>query len=562
MGIFQKYLQTIIIIAIIFVVNIISNFYFLTVDLTDDKRFSIAESTKNIIAIPDDNIYIKVLLDGEFPSGFQRLRAATKDLLFKFKDYNSNIVFEFEDPNSGSQRELIQRKEMLEKNKISPVALSYSDGTKVVQKAIFPFAIINYKNRKFIVNLLEEQMPGDDENEVLNRSVALLEYKFADSFQKLISKRPKKILLTKGNGEWEDDQLARLQIEVGKFHQIGRVDLDSIMRLDTTIDLVIVAGPKKPMELKNQFKLDQYIMQGGKIIWLLDKINVSLDSINKYKLYIPPDFDLGIDDMLFKYGVKIFPDLVMDLECTSIPQVVGMQGDKPQTKLFPWVYHLSVANTSSHPITKNLDRINLFFPSSLDTVATAGNVEKTILLKSSRYSRTQLSPVRLSFEMLKTSPDPNKFNSGNKPLAILLEGEFESFFKNRLTPEFKKTLDQINMEFLENSKPAKQLIVSDSDFAKNLVNYNTGETEQIGFNKWERKYYKGNKDFIINSIEYMLDENNILESRSKEVKLRMLDGVKTKTEKTKWQLINVGLPVLILIIFGFIYTFLRRKKYA
>lgn len=562
MGIFQKYLQTIIIIAIIFVVNIISNFYFLTVDLTDDKRFSIAESTKNIIAIPDDNIYIKVLLDGEFPSGFQRLRAATKDLLFKFKDYNSNIVFEFEDPNSGSQRELLQRKEMLEKNKISPVALSYSDGTKVVQKAIFPFAIINYKNRKFIVNLLEEQMPGDDENEVLNRSVALLEYKFADSFQKLISKRPKKILLTKGNGEWEDDQLARLQVEVGKFHQIGRVDLDSIMKLDTTIDLVIVAGPKKPMELKNQFKLDQYIMQGGKIIWLLDKIDVSLDSINKYKLYIPPDFDLGIDDMLFKYGVKIFPDLVMDLECTSIPQVVGMQGDKPQTKLFPWVYHLSVANTSSHPITKNLDRINLFFPSSLDTVATAGNVKKTILLKSSRYSRTQLSPVRLSFEMLKTSPDPNKFNAGNKPLAILLEGEFESFFKNRLTPEFKKTLDQINMEFLENSRPAKQLIVTDSDFAKNLVNYSTGETEQIGFNKWERKYYKGNKDFIINSVEYMLDENNILESRSKEVKLRMLDAVKTKTEKTKWQLINVGLPVLILIIFGFIYTFLRRKKYA
>ncbi|MBP6236082.1 MAG: gliding motility-associated ABC transporter substrate-binding protein GldG [Saprospiraceae bacterium] len=558
----NRYLQLLLVVAIVFLINVIGSFIYTEFDLTDDNRFTLSENTKKIVSTAGDNMSIRVLLDGEFPAGFKRLQSSVLDILNKIRDINPNIVFEFEDPTVGSVKELEQKKKLLQEDNIIPISLSYSDGTQLVQKAVFPFAIINYRQKKYIVNLLEEQKPGDDEEIILNKSVALLEYKFANAFQKLQSERPKNVLFTQGNGEWEESQTFRLESEIRRFHRVGRVSLDTLMKLDSTIDLVILAGPKTPMTLQNQFKLDQYVMNGGKIIWLIDKFPVSLDSINKYKFYVPEDIATGLDDMLFKYGVRIMPDLIVDLECSSIPQVVGMSGDKPQTKLFPWVYHMAAASEIQHPVVKNIDRVNLFFPSTIDTVKTEGNVKKTMLLKSSKYSRSQLSPVRLSFEILKVAPDPSKFNDGNRPVAYLLEGEFESFFKNRLTPEFQSMLDRIGVKFKDKSIPAKQIVISDSDFAKNLINTTTGDTEDIGYNKWERRFYKGNKDFILNAVEYMLDENNILESRSKEIKLRLLDTVRTKQEKSWWQFINVGLPVLLLALFGFAYQYFRKRRYA
>jgi len=558
----NRYIQLLLVVAIVFLINVIGSFIYTEFDLTDDNRFTLSENTKKIVSAAGDNMSIRVLLDGEFPAGFKRLQSSVLDILNKFRDINPNIVFEFEDPTVGSVKELEQKKKLLQEDKIIPISLSYSDGTQLVQKAVFPFAIINFRQKKYIVNLLEEQKPGDDEEIILNKSVAMLEYKFANAFQKLQSERPKNVLFTQGNGEWEENQTFRLESEIRRFHRVGRLSLDTLMKLDSTIDLVIVAGPKTPFTLQNQFKLDQYIMHGGKVIWLIDKFPVSLDSINKYKFYVPEDISTGLDDMLFKYGARIMPDLIVDLECSSIPQVVGMSGDKPQTKLFPWVYHMAAASEIQHPVVKNIDRVNLFFPSTIDTVKTEGNVKKTVLLKSSKYSRSQLSPVRLSFEILKVAPDPSKFNDGNRPVAYLLEGEFESFFKNRLTPEFQSMLDRIGVNFKDKSIPAKQIVISDSDFAKNLINTTTGDTEDIGYNKWERRFYKGNKDFILNAVEYMLDENNILESRSKEIKLRLLDTVRTKQAKSWWQFINVGLPVLLLALFGLAYQYFRKRRYA
>lgn len=555
-------IQVTLVLGILVVINIIGNFIFFQWDVTGDKRYTLTPGTKAIVSQPEDNIFIKVYLDGEFPSGFKRLRASTLEMLTKLQDYNAHIVYEFEDPTAGSGKELQQRQEDFEKDKISPVLLNFFDGTQMVQKPIFPFAVVHFQNKKYVVNLLEEQFAGDNEEEVLNRSVELLEYKFATAFQKLLAQRPKRVLFTKGNGELGEDQLFRLESEIRKNHMVGRVDLDSIMKLDTTIDLLIVAGAEKAISVKNQFKIDQYIMQGGKVIWLLDKMNTSLDSINVHGMYIPPDIDSGTDELLFKYGVRILPDLIMDLECSSIPQVVGMQGGKPQTQLFPWFYHLAVTPESDHPIVKNIDRVNLFFPSTIDTLTTRAGIRKTVLLHSSAYSRVQLTPVRLSFEILKAVPDPSKFKDGNKTLAVLLEGSFESAFTNRMTPELENVLTSLGLEFRKTgSEKAKQLVVSDSDFAKNLVDSKTGETEQIGYNKWERSYYKGNKDFITNAIEYMLDDNHIIDSRSKEVKLRLLDPVKIKDERVKWQIINVVLPVVILVIFGFVYNYLRKRKY-
>lgn len=559
----NPYISFMLVIVIILVINVIAEYFNFQYDLTDDDRFTISENTKQIVGSMDDNITINVLLEGEFPAGFRRLQSSVKDLILKLRDANSNITFEFEDPTQGNMKDKEQRMIQLRNDNIIPLSLSYSDGTQLVQKPVFPFAIINYKSKKMVINLLEEQKPGDDEDIILNKSIALLEYKFADAFLKLKAGRPKNILFTQGNGEWDESQTFRLESELRRFHKLGRYSLDSMMMIDSTIDLVIVAGPKTQVSLQNQFKLDQYVMQGGKIIWMIDKFPVSLDSINKQKFYIPVASEVGLDDLLFKYGVRLMPDLIMDMECSGIPQVIGMAGDKPQTKLFPWPYHITVLGNNAHPITKNIDRVNLFFPATIDTVKTDGNIKKTILISSSKYSRAQLAPVRLTFEILKTAPDPSKFNDGNRPVAVLLEGEFESFFKNRLTPDFKNILDQLNFKFKEKSLTnAKQLVISDSDFAKNLINPTSGETEDIGFNKWERRYYKGNKDFILNAVEYMLEPDGVLESRSKEIKLRLLDSVRTKQEKLKWQLINVVVPVIIIVLLGFLYQFYRKRKFA
>lgn len=558
----SKYLQIAIVVAIVFVINVISDYLYTDFDLTDDNRFTLSQSTKDLIESADDNVTIRVLLDGEFPAGFKRLQNSVRDILTKFRSINGKIVFEFDDPNAGSPQVVERNIKQLIEEKIIPVNLSYSDGTQFVQKPVFPFAIITYKARKYVVNLLEEQKPGDNEEEILNNSIALLEYKFANIFQMVLSQKMKNILFTQGNGEFDESQLFRVVSELRKFHKVGLVSLDSLIRLDSTIDLVVIPSPKNPFSLQNQFKLDQYIMDGGKVIWLIDKFETSLDSINKYQFYVPQTNETGLDDMLFKYGVRIMPDLIMDLESSQIPQVIGMAGNMPQTRLFPWPYHLAIASNNNHAIVNNIDRVNMFFPSTIDTLKTNTAINKTVLLKSSKYSRSQLAPVRLTFEILKTSPDPSKFNSGNRPVAILLEGQFESFFKNRLTPDFKAVLDQINVNFKEESKQTKQLVISDGDFVKNLVSKESGITEDIGYNKWERRYYKGNKDFIMNAVEYMLNGEKVLESRSKEIKLRLLDGVKTKSERMKWQAINVIMPIVILAFFGVLYQFMRRRKYA
>lgn len=559
----KKNFQIIVVLGILIAVNIIASFLNFQIDLTQDKRFTLSQNTIDVVrATSDDNVFVHVLFEGEFPAGLKRLQTSTKDMLRKLRDINPNIVIKYEDPTSGTQTEIENRAEAFAKDKIAPISLNYTDGKQVVRKAVFPFVIIEYKKRKEIVNLLEEQKAGDDDEVILNESIGRLEYKFAYAFQRLGEPKSLNIIMTTGNGEVEGGHISRLEGELRKFHKVGRVSLDSLSHLDSTIQLLMVVGPKKPMSIANQFKIDQYLMGGGKVIWLNDKFDISLDSINQYKVYVPTDIDQGLDELWFKYGIRILPDLVLDLECSKIPQVVGMTGGKPQTELFPWYYHLAVLPDSDHPIVKNLERVNMFFPSSIDTVKVEGNVKRTVLLHSSQYSRTQLSPVRLSFEILRYPPEPSKFNDGNKPLAILAEGQFVSAFKNRITPEFRAMMDQIGLKFREKSVgDPKQIFVSNSAFVQNLLAPNN-VTEDIGYNKWERRFYKGNKDVILNMVEYMVDRKNLLATRSKEVTLRKLDAVRTASEKTFWQMVNIGIPLILIGIFGVIYYYIRKRKYS
>lgn len=551
-----------IVLAILVVINIIANIFHTQIDLTGDKRFTLTDATVKLLEEQDEPILIKVLLDGDFPSGFKRLSNSTEEMLQKFNNINGYIDYDFEDPLNGSVDDINARTQELAKDGVMPTDLSFREGDEMTRKLIYPWAIISYRQRRILVNLLEEENPNLSKEEILNNSVSLLEYKFVDAIQKLMLTEKPNILFTTGNGELRDEQMAALFKGLRSFYNTGRLSLDSVVQIKPELDLLVVAGPKAPISLKNQFKIDQYVMNGGKVIWLTEKMNVSLDSISRNKFYVPDLFNTELDDLFFKYGVRVQPNLVLDLECSKIPQVIGQQGGKAQTKLFNWYYHPLIASRSNHPIVKNIDRVNMFFPNTIDTIKTNGNLKKTVLLESSDYSRFQMLPMRLNFEILRYEPDASKFDKGPQPVAVLVEGEFESFFKNRVSQESLATLEKIGSTFKENSKPTKQLFVSDADFTKNIFDPSSNRHSGIGFNNWEKQLYLGNSDFILNSIEYMLDQNGVLEARSKEVKLRLLNTVKAKEERTKWQLINIVLPLVLLILFGLIFQFIRKRKYA
>ena len=560
-----NYIKLIIISAILIVINIIAGYVHSYIDLTEEKRFTLAESTTNLLYEVEDRIIIKVLLEGKFPASFKRLQQATREMVGEFRDENSDIDYVFEDPTDGDMDNVNNRIRSLAELGVVGRSLTYFEGKEKVQKLVFPYALVQYGDREVIVNLLETASGPEDEESMLNKSVSLLEYKLANAIQKITARNQGNIVFTSGQGELEPKYRTSLKNELSRFYNIGDLPLDSITSIGQEADLVIVARPTTEFSLKNQFKLDQYVMNGGKIIWLIDKMDAHLDSIQKYKFYVPKEYPLGLDDMWFKYGARIQPNFVLDLQSTAIPQVIGQSGGRPQTQLFPWFYHPLVAPASSHPIVKNLDRVNMYWPSTIDTIQTKTHVQKTVLLASSQYSRYQMNPVRLNFEILKVEPDPSKFNKGRQPVALMLEGQFPSLFENRVDESFKKTLESINQPFRAVSVPTKQLIVSDSDFAANWFNERTQESYPMGYNPYlpqGQNIFQGNQDFMINTIEYMISEGGVLEARNREVKLRLLNGPKVREEQTIWQLINIGLPLLFIILFGLVYNYLRRRKYS
>ncbi len=556
-------IRTLLVVAVIILINIASNFFHTFIDLTEDKRFTLSDSTVNFIEDVDDIIYVRVLLEGEFPAGFKRLRAATLDRLQQFADVNPRLEYKFENPLTGSNEEIRQKQEQYKSMGMAPTSLTIADGEERTRKIVYPYAVINYGSRQTLVNLLEPQ-GGLDQETALNNSINLLEFKIANAIQKLTNEELPNVVFSTGHGETPDFQTARLERDLSSYFDTGRLNLDSLVQLrPEDVDLLIVPAPQTAIPVKTQFVIDQYIMNGGRVIWMVENFQVNLDSINNNNLYVPKPVEHGLDDLLFKYGVRVTKNLVMDLQCAPIPQVVGASGGKAQTQLFPWYYHPLSASLSDNPIVKSIDRVLFKFPSSIEFVGRENDgIKKEVLLATSENSRYQIYPMRLTFEILRIDPDPDQFDKGPQPVAVLLEGEFESFFKNRVTAENEKILQEIGASFREKSVSTKQIVISDADFMKNKYDPNSDRISPIAYSDWEKKAYAGNKSLIVNAIEYMCDDFGLLEARSKDFKLRLLDKVKTRTEKTKWQTINLVMPLIILWLFAFLFYLWRKRKYA
>jgi ABC-2 type transport system permease protein len=549
--------------GILLFVNILANSFYTHIDLTEEKRFTLTKPTTELLRSLKDQVYVQVLLDGEFPAGFKRLQSASREMLDDFRSETGYLNYQFDDPSLGSLEDVNARRKALAEQGIQPINLRVAEQGETSQKLIYPVAIFRLGSKQVIVKLLENESASLAPEEVINNSVSLLEYKFANALKKIQAPSRPVILFTKGHGELNDLQLGDLDRSLRAFYNTDRINLDSVIQIKPSeCALLVVAKPQTTFSERDKFKIDQFVMQGGQVLWLIDRLNATLDSMRQTSRFIPTDYPLNIEDLLFKYGVRIQPDLVLDMECSRIKLVTGQIGNSPQFELFPWYYHPAVRPNGQHPIVKNLDRVDLHFCSSIDTIRTKTPVKKTVILSSSKYSRLQFSPIDLNFEILKYNADPEKFNKGMQSVGVLLEGTFPSGFENRVSEDMQNGLQQMGMEFRAVSVPTRMLVISDGDVAANHIR-DAAQKQwlPLGLNHMDGATY-ANKDLMLNAIEYLIDPTGVIEARTKEVKLRLLDSVKTKQQATLWRGLNLGLPVLLLGVFGWFFNWRRKRRFA
>ena len=553
--------QTLIVIAIVLIVNLIGRNLYSYIDLTEDKLFSLTPSTEKLLNNIEDVIYIDVLLGGDLPSGFKQLQTRTEEVIKQLRNANPELEYSFKDLSKGSVSDINRVRDNLSKDGIYPMMLEVLEEDQKVEKLIYPFAIVRRGSRQIVVNLLEGRGRDDTQEMMINKSANLLEYKFANSIEKLFRTANPFILFTTGNGELDNTQTATIEQDVSTTVSTGRINLDSVTVVDSKVDVLVVAGPTESLSIKNKFKVDQFIMNGGKVIWLVEPLVVNIDSINRNGLYVPKPNEHGLDEMFFKYGVRMNRDLILDLTNSKIPQVVGQSGGQAQQQLFPWVYYPLLRSGSDHPLVANLDPVYSEFPSSI-TILDRPELKHTVLLTSGDYSRLQVYPMRLTFDAVRVEQRNSAYKKSDIPVAVMVEGEFESFFNNRVSESMEKGLASMGAEFKAKSKKTQQIFITDVDLIKNLFNPANERITPMGFNMWENYVYQGNGEFAINSLDYLTDEYGLLESRSKTSQIRLLDQVRLSSNTLKWQLINILLPILLVIIFGILYNYIRRRRYA
>ena len=544
----------------IVILNISAQFAFTRIDFTKEKRYTISDISIDILRNLKEPVSITVYLEGDFPSGFKRLSRATKDLLSDYKAYsNGNLQFEFVDPAAGkSQDEQQIFFDELTQKGLEPTNLSVKTENGLSQKVIFPAALVSFNNKEIPVKLLQTRI-GLSPDEVLNNSIQNLEYAFSSAIKKISSGGKPRVGFTEGHGELSDLQLQDAMKSLSDSYEAGRIDLASITfaGLDK-LKVMVIAKPATAFSELEKYKIDQFLMRGGKIIWTIDQVNADLDNMRKTAggEQLAIQNKLNLDDQLFTYGVRINYDLIGDMNSAQIPVNVGNVGGQAQIQMVPWLFYPIIMPISTHPLVKNLEGIKTEFVNTIDTIGVE-NVRKTILLTTSPYNRELQAPTIVSLNMIEDTPDPQRFQSQPKAVAVLLEGQFKSNFLNRAIP-----IGVLNAgETIAKSKYTKMLVFSDGDVFKNDVIEKDGSTLPLGFDRYTQQSF-GNKTFLLNAVDFLTDDAGLIDLRSKEIQLRLLDKGKIVAEKTKWQMINTLIPLVMLVVFGIFQHIYRKRKYA
>ena len=541
----------------IIVINLISNFFFKRFDLTQDKRFTLSETTLNIIKEVESPLYIEVYLEGNFPPEFKRLQNETKQLLEEFTAYNSNIIFNFKNPIEKEETRVEKMKEFYAKG-MQPLSITVEDKGKQSQEVVFPWAQATYGDKFTKVALLKNLMGASTEQKVIS-SVQHLEFGFAEAINKISKEKQKKIAVIKGNGEVLEPFMADFLRTVKESYYIGPFTLDSVAKQPTQTlealkkyDLAVIAKPTETFTEEEKQVLDQFIMNGGKTLWLVDAVSADMDSLyNETGTILASQRELNLTDMFFKYGIRINPLLVKDEYATPIKLATGNQGSETQMQEYTWKFAPFIYPTSTNPIVKNMEGIKFEFASPIEILK--NDIKKTVLLSSSEYSKTIGTPSPISLDMVTEETTPEEYEGkGLLPVAVLMEGKFKSAYQNRVLP-FKDN------SFQATGKENKMIVISDGDVIKNQLD--KGVPLELGFDKWTNQLY-GNKEFLMNCVNYLLDDNGLINIRSKDVDLPLLNKEEVYKNYTMAQMITVGLPIVILAIFGFLFTFLRKRKYS
>ena len=535
-------------------INLAMSHFKIQFDLTGDKRHTISEPAKNLLKNLDDVVYIDVYLEGDFPPAFERLKNATRDMLNEFRVYGGrNLQFNFIDPDKSSgpagKNDFIK---YLGNLGIQPTNLYATENGKKTEKLIFPGAVISYGGREAEVMLLKGNKSSTPA-ERLNQSVESVEYELASGISKLVNIDRKRIAMIYGNGELESVNAESAITSLNEYYDVLKVNLPEKPDLNS-YDAIIIAKPARPFNDNDVYKIDQYIMNGGKALFLLDEMQVNTDSISSEGTIGFP-VSTNLEDLLFKYGIRINKDLILDLNSGYFPVVTGNLGNAPNFQLMQWPFFPLLNQFSDHPVVRNMDAIYSKYASSMDTVK-AGGIAKSPLIFTSPYSRLVSSPVRISLNDLREQMKPQYFNHGPAMVSCLLEGEFISVFQYRFLPG---GIDQ--KSFKSKSRRTRIIVCSDGDLIGNETDPRTGEPYELGYDPYSKATF-ANRDFLLNSISYLLDENGLIISRSREVVMRPLDKLKITEGKTKWQIINLLIPVILVVIFGITRGWIRKHRYS
>jgi ABC-2 type transport system permease protein len=608
----------VLLLLILFGINFLASVFHSRIDLTKEKRYTLSKATKELLNGLDDDVQVDVFLKGDFPAGLRKLANSTEEFLDNCKEYNKgHLRIKFIDPfkmaadsaetfikevrseiqrdslkiltdTSGSFRSQLKiallkvhdnttEKKVTESYtyyfidslstvyNISPFVLQAPGkvGDEQAEKTVLPGAVVRYKGASMGINLLKgvkNYGTAPEELAALYNDVeATLEYKFISAIQKITTKEKPVVAYALGHGEmwgYNVDDAVKTLINDYRF---DTVNIKTDPFIPSAINALVVLKPTLPFSDEDKLKIDQYVMRGGKVFWMIDNMYAEFDSLYKSGGFTAFDRSLNLEDILFKYGVRINKNFLQDMQCDKLPQVSGEQGSGQQQRLVDWPF-FPVLNGTNHPISKNLDGVRALFPNTIDTVNTS-DIKKTFLLRSSANARVLPTPAIINFEFMQIAPDPKTFTVHDTAVAVLLEGKFTSLFRNRISLAQSDMLNSMRTPFKEYADAgAKMIVVADGDIATNQYSQVNGPLP-MGMNLFTHYTY-ANKEFFTNSIEYLVNPSNILETRAKDFTLRLLDPVKVKEQKTTWQFVNIALPVLLVIFFGFIYQYIRKRKYA
>lgn len=551
----SKILFIVSIFAAVILFNIIGNSVFKRFDLTKDKRYTLSKTTKDIVDSVDTPLIIDVFLEGNLPSDFKLLQTETKQLIEEFQTINPLVKVNYIDPLADeTNRENIVRE--LTKTGLEPYVNSKKLNGKITQELLFPWGFASYKERTVKIPLFKKSVTEDLQTQIAN-SIQLLEYNFADAFNQLTKEKSKTIAVLKGNGQLNDINIAGFLQTIKPYYNLAQFTLDSVatnpqstLNKIKSYDLIISAKPTEAFTENEKLVLDQYTMSGGNSLWLSEAIFMDKDSLyNDAGASVSLSKELNLKDFFFQYGARINQNLVKDLYSAPIPLAIG-EGNNTQFQPVQWQYSPLATSNNKHPISNNVDLVKFDFASQIDTLK--NNIRKTILLQSSERTKLEGPLKSISLASVTQKPDEENYNQGKQTLAVLLEGEFKSVYKNRILPFEIES-------FIDNGQQSKMIIISDGDVIKNEVS--RGRPLQLGFERMSGRTF-GNKEFLLNAVNYLLDDTGLINIRTKSIEVAFLDSEKVEEQKTTWQLINIALPLFLLGIFGLIFNYIRKRKYA